>query len=92
MKANCLLLAAKPAQVPAPITLRISNGRPVKAEPPKAHGRAFQLTAEEERVAADVVAGMFLSLSHLLYLLFCLSHVHVIRYVFSELISYICFI
>ncbi|CAH1445284.1 unnamed protein product [Lactuca virosa] len=61
LKANCPLLAAKPAQAPAPTTLRITDGRPVRAEPPKAQGRAFQLTAEEARAAPDVVAGMFLS-------------------------------
>ena len=42
-------------------TLRITDGRPVKAEPPKDKGHAFQLTAEEARVAPDVVAGMSLS-------------------------------
>ena len=31
----------------------------MKAEAPKARGRAFQLTAEEVRVAPDVVAGMY---------------------------------
>ncbi|CAH1430889.1 unnamed protein product [Lactuca virosa] len=36
LKANCLLLDAKPAQTSAPATLRIADGRPAKAEPPKA--------------------------------------------------------
>ncbi|XP_023763558.1 uncharacterized protein LOC111912039 [Lactuca sativa] len=56
-KANGPLLAAKPAQVPAPATLRITDGRPVKAEPPKAQGCAFQLTTEEAKAAPDVGAS-----------------------------------
>ena len=31
----------------------------MKAEAPRARGRAFQLTAEEVRAAPDVVAGMY---------------------------------
>ncbi|CAH1418425.1 unnamed protein product [Lactuca virosa] len=38
VKANCPLLAAKPVQAPMPTTLRITDGRPVRAEPPKAQG------------------------------------------------------
>ena len=38
---------------------RATEVRPVKAEAPKARGRAFQLTAEEVRAAPDVVAGMY---------------------------------
>ncbi|CAH1431740.1 unnamed protein product [Lactuca virosa] len=60
VKTNCPQLAVRPAQTPAPATLRIPDGRLVKAEPPKAQGRAFQLTAEEAREAPDVIAGMFL--------------------------------
>ena len=39
-------------------TARATETRPVKAEAPRARGRAFQLTAEEVRAAPDVVAGM----------------------------------
>ena len=70
MKANCPLLAAKPMQAASPATLRNTDGIPVRAEPPKAQGRAFQLTAEEARAVPDVVAGMFLSSSRFLYLLY----------------------
>ena len=38
---------------------RVTEVRPVKAESLRAHGRAFQLTAEEVRAAPDVVAGMY---------------------------------
>ena len=70
MKANCPLLAAKPVQAAASATLRIKDRRPVRAEPPKAQGLAFQLTAEEARAAPDVVAGMFLSSPCFIYLLY----------------------
>ncbi|CAH1443352.1 unnamed protein product [Lactuca virosa] len=40
--------------------MRATKVRPVKAEAPKARGRAFKLTAEEVRAAHDVVAGTFL--------------------------------
>ena len=92
MEAQCPLLAAKLAQAPAPATLRIANGRPVKAEPPKAQGHAFQLTAKEARATLNVVTGMFLSSISFIKPTLCLSIVPVIRYVFSELLAYIGFI
>ena len=61
MKAQCPLLAAKLAQAATPSTLRSADGKPVRAEPPKALGCAFQLTAEEARAALEVVVVMFLS-------------------------------
>ena len=70
MRANYPLLAAQPVQAAAPATLRITDGRPVRTEPPKAQGRAFQLTAEEARAAPNVVAGTFLSSSRFIYLLY----------------------
>ena len=70
MRANCPLLTAKSVQAATPATLRITDGRSDKKEPPKAQGRAFQLTAEEARAAPDVVAGMFLSSSRFIYLLY----------------------
>ena len=87
VKTNCPQLAARPAQAPAPTTLRIPDGRPVKTELPKAQGRAFQLTAEEVRAAPDVVAGMFLSFISFIIIVLCLSVLPVIRYVLSELFS-----
>ena len=72
---------------PAPTTLRIPDGRPVKVEPPKAQGRPFQLTAEEARVAPDVVDGMFLSFISFIISGLSLSVIPVIRYVFSELLT-----
>lgn len=87
VKSNCPLLAAKPTQVLAPATLRIADGRPVKAESPKAQGHAFQLTTEEARAALDVGAGMFLSFTSFIISVLCLYVVPVLRYVFSELLS-----
>ena len=46
-------------QVPAPTTLRTTGGGQGGAEPPRAQGRAFQLTAEEVRAEPDATAGMF---------------------------------
>ena len=60
MKTNCLQLTARPVQVPMPATLRIADGRLVKAELLKLQGCAFHLTTEEARTTPDVVAGMFL--------------------------------
>ena len=72
MKTNCPLLIARPAQAPAPTTLRIRDGSQGRAERSKAWGRAFQLTAEEARTSPDVVAGMFLSLILLIIFVLCL--------------------
>ena len=84
MKTNCPQLAAKPAQGPVPATMRIRDGRPVKVEPPRAQGRAFQLTAEEAKATPDVVAGTFLFSVSVIVFVICLLVVPVIRYVFSE--------
>ena len=70
MRANFPLHTAKPVQAAAPATLRITDGRSDRTEPPKAQCRAFHLTAEEARVAPDVVAGMFLSSPCFVYLLY----------------------
>lgn len=53
-KAKCpqLLQGSAPAA-------RATEVRPMKAEGPKARGRAFQLTTEEVRSTPDVVAGMY---------------------------------
>ena len=48
-------------QAPSPATLRILGGGQSGAEPPRAQGRAFQLTAEEVRAVTDAAVGMFLS-------------------------------
>ena len=61
-KAECPQLrgpAQGASQGSAPASIRATESRPVKAEAPKARGRAFQLTAEEVRAASDVVAGMY---------------------------------
>ena len=50
---------------PAPATLRITDGRPSKADILAVKSRAFQLTTEEARAAPDVVAGMCLFFSTL---------------------------
>ena len=62
MKTNCPQLATRPAQAPMSATLRITDGSLDRAEPPKARGRAFQVTAEEAKTTSDMVTGMFLSL------------------------------
>ena len=87
MKTNCPQLAAKPAQGSAPATVRIGDGRPVKMEPPKAQGRAFQLTAEEAKEAPDVVAGMILFSILVNVFVLCLLVVPMIRYVFSKFLA-----
>ena len=61
-KAECPQLRGSAQGAPkgsAPVVVRATEVRPVKAEAPKARGRAFQLTAEEVRAAPDVVAGMY---------------------------------
>lgn len=61
-KAECPQLrgtAQGASQGSAPTAVRATDSRPVKAEAPKARGRAFQLTAEEVRPAPVVVAGMY---------------------------------
>ncbi|KAL7597537.1 uncharacterized protein LOC122197891 [Lactuca sativa] len=40
--------------------MRITDGRPVKAEAPTVKSCAFQLTTEEARAAPDIVAGTFM--------------------------------
>ena len=47
------------SQGSSPAAVRATESWPVKAKAPKARGRAFQLIAEEVRVAPDVVAGMY---------------------------------
>ena len=59
VKVNYPLLAVIPVQAPSPTTLRITDGRQGRAEPPRARGTAFQLTIEEPRVELDVVTSMF---------------------------------
>ncbi|XP_052621371.1 uncharacterized protein LOC122195016 [Lactuca sativa] len=61
-KAECPQLRGSSQGAPqgsAPAAIRATESRPVKAEAPRARGRAFQLTAEEVRAAPDVVAGMY---------------------------------
>ena len=61
-KAECPQLRGSAQGAPqgsAPATIRATESQPVKAEAPKARGRAFQLTAEEVRAAPDVVVGMY---------------------------------
>ena len=57
-KAECLQLLQGSAQGSAP-TARVTEVRLVKAEAPRARGRAFQMTAEEVHAAPDVVDGMY---------------------------------
>ena len=59
MRANCPKLVARPVQAPAPATLRIIGGGQGGADPSRAQGRAFQLTAKEVRSEPDAAAGMF---------------------------------
>ena len=54
---------------PAPATLRITDGRSVKADAPTMKSRAFQLTIEEAQAAPEVVAGTCL-LSSILIILY----------------------
>ena len=58
MRANCPQLVSRPVQVPALTTLRTTGGGQGGAEPPRAQGRAFQLTVEEVRAEPDAAAGM----------------------------------
>lgn len=44
---------------PAPATLRITNGRHDKVEAAVVRIRAFQLIAEQARVAPDMITGMY---------------------------------
>lgn len=59
MKAQCPLFDYRPMQALAPSTFRITNGRKGTADTPKARGHAFQLTAEEVKVALGVVTSMY---------------------------------
>lgn len=78
MKAQCILLAAKPTLTLTPATLRIVDRRLVKLDPPKAQGCAFQLTAAEAKAALDVFASMFLSFALTFMPLLCLFVVPVL--------------
>ena len=60
MKANCPLLAARPAHASAPATLRVIDGHQGRVEPPRVRGDAFQFTTEEVRVVSYVFIGMFI--------------------------------
>ena len=65
--ANCSsFLAARLVVTPAPATLRITDGRQGKADAPVIRIMDFQLTAEEARIAPDVVTSMYLLLISLL--------------------------
>ena len=57
--AAALITAAVITAPVATAAVRATRVWSVKAEAPKAHGRAFQLTAEEVRATLDVVAGMY---------------------------------
>ena len=70
----------------------ITDGRPVRAEPSKAQGCAFQLTVEEAKATSDVVSSMFLSfISFIIYVL-CLYVVPMNRYILSKLLACVDFI
>ncbi|XP_052626964.1 uncharacterized protein LOC128133531 [Lactuca sativa] len=45
---------------PAPATMRITDGRPAKADAPAVKSHTFQLTTKEAQATPDVVAGTFL--------------------------------
>lgn len=60
VKAECLLLVAKPVLAPTPVTLRTIDGHRGKLEALNAMGRAFKLTAEEAKTIPVVFAGTFL--------------------------------
>lgn len=60
MKAKCPLFASNPVQSLAPGTLHIIDGRQGQVEAAKARGRVFQLTAEEARIAPNVVVRICL--------------------------------
>ena len=55
-----LLKKASKMQAPTHVKLRITDGRQGRDESPRAKGWAFQLTAEEDKEAPDVVVGTFL--------------------------------
>lgn len=58
IKANCTLLSAKNIiQVPAPTSLRITEGRQGGVETPRAKGRAFQIMVEEAREEPTFIVG-----------------------------------
>ena len=54
---------------PAPTTLHVTEGCQGKADVHVVRSRAFQLTAEEARVALDLVTGMSLLLSSIFLLI-----------------------
>ena len=72
MKDKCPLLTGGLAQAPTLASLSITNERLGRAEPPRARGRAFQLTAEEARATLDVVTGMFPFITLSSYFMICL--------------------
>ena len=61
-------------------------------EPPKARGRAFHITVEEERAAPNVMGGMFLSLILLIMFVLCSYNYSSGRYIPSELLVYFIFV
>ncbi|CAH1433857.1 unnamed protein product [Lactuca virosa] len=69
-KAKCPQLTQGSSQASAPAALRVTDGRPGKAEAPKTRRRAFQLTMEEFRTTPDVVAGTFIVIFVPTFLLF----------------------
>ena len=87
VKVNSLLLTAKPAQVPVPAIMRITDGRQGKVEPPRAQGRAFQITVEEASKSPGVVTCMFVSVILLIKFLLCLYMCTLVSYVPSELLA-----
>ena len=70
-KAECLQLTQRSAQTPGPVTLHVTNGRPEKADTPRARGRAFQLTAEEVLATLEVVVVMYLFIHVVIMIRLC---------------------
>ena len=57
--------------------MRVTDGRPGKAEAPRAHRRAFQVTVKEVRAAPDVVAGTYLFIHVILIFIYAYTMFHI---------------
>ena len=71
-KAEFPQLTQRLVQASAPTTLCTIHMQPVKAETPRASGRAFQLTAKEVCTRPDVMVGMYYPYSCYLEICLCL--------------------
>ena len=84
-KAECPYLTHGSTQASAPATLHVTDSRSGKAEPPRARGRAVQLTAEEVRAAPDVIAGTYLHI----YVILRFVYAYIVLYIGTFLVSFV---